>query len=424
MDDKELTEAEAGKILAAYKEETARRLTNNPDAILRMAVEHFATKDKNGEPIDKNELLYLLKIVIRGLLEEYLTSSEMTQEEYINAVNMLLQPYADGQKDLIEFIRDCNKRQIEENPDQPELFPPEEIQKTSHFTPRYAEEVKILTSLLARKLPDYANSDGDGQSHGELAINEKGNPVIQFDFNSDAVAITGRAFTRFDKQVHDAVCTLWGNGITEFYTDQVYKAMNRLPGDTDIKGVDLEAVENSLKAAVVRRITIDATEQFKKRYPKATIVKTAKWTDYLLPMRQIELTTKMGNVVNGWQISNPPAVFAYSDMLNQIATVPVKMLDTRRRVRNTPEVTLMRDKLTERIEWMKNDSSRKPSNTVLYSPLFAECGIDESSLNRAQIRRKRELVKGILDGFQDNGYIKGYTEEKSGQKLTGVKIEV
>ena len=102
----------------------------------------------------------------------------------------------------------------------------------------------------------------------------------------------------------------------------------------------------------------------------------------------------MGNKRTVWAFADAPAVYRYSNMYNQIATVNIHLLDTRKKIKNTPEVSLMRDYLTGEIEFMRGG---KRSETILYSRLFEKCEIDESGLAQAQRNRKRTQIKKILE---------------------------
>lgn len=288
-------------------------------------------------------------------------------------------------------------------------------------TVRFAKHRKVLTSKIARNLIRLANTHGDGKAKARISIKEKNKIVVPFSFNSNAVDVSGRKLTQYDKQVHDAVCTLWGNGIERFTAEEVYRAMNRISDNRFLGNVDLTKITKSLEAAVLRRVKIDATEQLKAR--KINDIKSAIFEDYFLPLRKIEITNRVGRTAVGWEITSAPAIYSYSEALKQIATIPMSQLDTRKRVKNSETVSRMSDSLITRIEWIKG-GSKKAAAVILYSTLFEECEIDYSRLNKTQRQRKRKLVKGILEGFKDNGYIKDFHEEMEARTPKGIRIEV
>lgn len=288
-------------------------------------------------------------------------------------------------------------------------------------TVRYATHRKVLTSYIARDLTRFANTHGDGKAKALINIREKNKIVVPFSFDSNAVDVSGRRLTLYDKQVHDAVCTLWGNGIKRFTAEEVYRAMNRISDNKYLGNVDLTRITKSLEAAVLRRVRIDATEQFKAR--KVNDIKSAIFEDYFLPLRKIEITNRLGRTAIGWEMSSAPALYGYGEALKQIATIPMAQLDTRKRVKNSETVSLMSDTLIERIEWIKG-GSKKAADVILYSTLFEECEIDYSRLDKTQRQRKRKLVKGILEGFKENGYIKDFHEVMEARTPKGIRIEV
>ena len=355
--------------------------------------------------------MYLGKTGIEDIINEFFKKKEFS---FITAF-------------LQAFDKDTEKNTA--NQQQPELFPVEVMQQQpppDYFTQQVATLKKILLPDIARKLAKYANHEASGTTGLQIDINENGTPTVYFALNSEALLSTEQQLTLFDVKVHNAVCTLWGNGIDCFTVESVYKAMQNLPADADIRGVKLDDIERSMRAAAVRRITIDATEQLKRRYPQEKDTNKFTWTGYLLNLEEIRKTNIKGNSVSLWKLVKVPAIYAYADMLNQIATVPMKMLDTRSKLKNTLEVVFLRDYLMTHINYMKGND--KVSRTILYSTIFSECEIDESSLDKVQRQRKRTQIKKILDAFKenkdDNGetFIAGYTEIKDGRAFTGVKI--
>ena len=297
------------------------------------------------------------------------------------------------------------------------------------FIPTYAAAKKIQTGKPARMLPvcskisDLSRLSEEETKGARVELDGRKKAVILFDIDNTALAENNRAFSLFDKQVHDAVCTLWGNEIFEFSAEQVYKAIHNLPGNAKIDGEHIEKrldeIERSIDKSAIRRVCIDATEQYKIYFPGDTETSKAKITDYLLNIKKLERYSKMGNKRTVWAFVDAPAVYRYSTMYNQIATVNIHLLDTRKKLKNTKEVSLMRDYLSGEIEFMRGG---KRSETILYSRLFEKCEIDESGLAQAQRNRKRTQIKKILEAFTENGYIAGYEETKKGRTYNGVKI--
>lgn len=283
---------------------------------------------------------------------------------------------------------------------------------------------KLMTPQLSRDLARYANASGAGSAIDcELTIQEKRKVAVNFDFDSKEVEITGKEFTPYDKLVHSAVCSIGGEGGRHFTTEDVYKVMNSIPPNVKIGMADLSKVEASLEASARRRIKIDATAQIKLRNKEA---ESAVFEGYLLPLNKLEVRSRAGKTLTVWKLLDLPPVYKYSHSIGQITTIATKLLDTSGgKVKNTPELAIIKEALQERIEWIKND--KKASRDVLYSTLYEKCGVDTSTLSKVQRQRKRKQIAGVLNAWTDTGYIDGWKEISvkravGGIQYTGVRI--
>lgn len=284
------------------------------------------------------------------------------------------------------------------------------------FNPTYPANKKILRSKLAQNLPECINADN---GKVDLTVNTMKKTIVRID--TDKIALSSNVkFTLFDRQVHEAVCTLWGEKVKTFTAEQIYRAINNLPPDAAIFGMDsrLAEIEESLEKISSIRITIDDTEQWAQYFPKAENIKIEHGVN-LLYTHAVIVTTKMGNPKKAWELLTAPPVYAYTERYNQLSTVPFYLLDTRKKIKNTKEVSLMRDYLSGEIEYMRHG---KRNETILYSTIFEKCEINENGLAQAQRNRKRTYIKKILEAFTENGYIGGYEETKKGRTYNGVKI--
>ena len=65
---------------------------------------------------------------------------------------------------------------------------------------------------------------------------------------------------------------------------------------------------------------------------------------------------------------------------------------------------------------------RQQSNTILFDTLFTTT--DTATDNREQARRNREFCFDVLEYWKATGFIKGYSTQSSGRKITGIVIEI
>lgn len=109
-------------------------------------------------------------------------------------------------------------------------------------------------------------------------------------------------------------------------------------------------------------------------------------------------------------------IFNYSKMISQVASLPVKILNTKT-LKSSPEQTLAKYYLIAQIERIR----KKPEmNKILYRKLFEITG-DDAALNIKQRRATRiKMIKAILNDFTRQGYILNWTETVCGKTKDGV----
>lgn len=290
------------------------------------------------------------------------------------------------------------------------------------------EKTAISNSLVANKLieieqasrtgADATVSPGKGGKKSSEAIKV----ISSLRYDDKNINITGSPLTAYDKTVHNAISSLYVAGNPYFTLQMVYRAMNGAQDISDIYPETLAPIKRSIEEGIARRLKIDATAQVNAYYKGK--VKKVVYENYFLPLKKITVTMNNGEIVDGYAFLDVPPLYEYSRSLNQVISVDIGLLDTRKQLRNTPEVATIREYLIKRIEGMRNAKSALKSNNILYSTILAEAGIDTTKLDRTQLKRRRDSVKKILDHFKSKAFIRDYTEYKDGRAIAGITIEL
>lgn len=288
--------------------------------------------------------------------------------------------------------------------------------------------------------------------------------IIDYEPGETGITITDPKLTEYERNVSNAIVSLWVEAEKlevepVFTTDTIYRAM---PGGGETaspqqKGAITKAFEK------FRRIhmTIDATDELRKR----GVIKgsdTFKLDDYYFNVRRAKRTSKhSGQSVTAYQMLGKPVILQYAEMTGQILSVPAKHLTIRKIDKSgrisTELVTMNADRqaitgyMMRRIAVMKHDldaardrlksyerkrkqnpeqelpekplaAFRQQSNTILFDTLFTTT--DTATDNREQARRNREFCFDVLEYWKATGFIKGYSTQSSGRKITGIVIEI
>lgn len=248
----------------------------------------------------------------------------------------------------------------------------------------------------------------------------------------DAITMTGKPYTEFDRQVQDAVSSLWEYGHESHIVtpDMVARAMTHKTQTEKVSPQFKGAVTKSLEKMRRIHITLDASEEIRKR--KITLdgerVDSFKVDDYLLALKGIEIGAG-GKTVKGYLIQSEPLLLTYAKRTKQLATVDARLLDIKEvdkkgnattvSIKSNETRVAVKGYLLRRIAVMKNDrTNKKPkqSNIILFESLFKETGIPHDS-NAANTKK---YTFQVLDYFKAMNYIKGYTKRKSKGKGGGI----
>ena len=290
--------------------------------------------------------------------------------------------------------------------------------------------------------------------------------MISFDPGETSIKITDAKLSEYERQVSDAVVSLWIEAVKEgiapiFSPDMIYRAM---PGGSDKASPQQKgAITKAIDKFRHLHIYVDATEEMRKRGvidEKATYI----FDEYYLNVRRHTVKSKNGGaVLQGYEILSQPIILTYCKLTKQLLTVPANLLAVKKVYEPKPgkkaiakellPMTATRQAMTgyllRRIEVMKRDEreakerkrsydrrrvkdetlEEKPytafkeqSPVILFDTLFADAGL--SGQTKQSAANNRDFVFQVLEYWKLCGSIKGYEKQTKGRSITGIKIIV
>jgi len=238
---------------------------------------------------------------------------------------------------------------------------------------------------------------------------------INFDNLNGSVQIKGRKeLTAYDREVHDAIITLYVDGGNEYITPQmIYRVMTGNP-DAYLNPKQAEAISDSITKCMYSRLIIDASEE-----AKAYGFDSFKYDGSLISGERVTASLN-GTVVECLRILRPPVLYEYANKKNQIGRFAIKILNTP--INKNEEIITLQGYLYRRILSMKNNSNL--SKTIVYDTVYNQ--LDIKAASDGALRKKkakvRSQVKKILDYWKQEQFIAGYVENKRGQVIYSVTI--
>lgn len=381
----------------------------------------------------KNEVIAPIKKLIEQY-EELIDIIPHAKEsiEYLNAIIDLIEK-CNG----LEYANiSCRDLDID---DEEEM---KHLKELENMLPTLQSKLPLYHSMPIQKLATELQHDIIDNGAFDLIVANKGKPneitsrVIATYEQVEAITMTGTPYTEFDRQVQDAVSSLWEYGHEDHIItpDMVARAMTNKTNTEYISTHFKEAVTDSLEKMRRIHIVLDASEEVRKR--KATLnnekIDSFKIDDFLLSLKGIEIRAG-GKTVKGYLIQSEPLLLTYAKRTRQLATVDAQLLDIKEvdKKGNVTDISIKSSEariavngyLLRRITVMKNDRTKnthKQSNIILFDTLFEETKIPQDS----NAKRIKEYAFQVLDYFKATGYIKGYTKRKNRKSFDAVIINL
>lgn len=385
--------------------------------------------------------------------------SEMLQKITLDLAARAIAEAPDRALDIVaEFAERLSIIVDEQDPDalQISMFP--EDQREQELANKALQALPRLQSIIPKKhlIPNsrLANALTDGIIDAGRQALSVSTPTAksQIDiicdlvYEGDNLKLSGRQpFTEYDRNVYNAVASLYVYGDKSHIVTPatIYRAMTSMTATEDPSPQQSGAVTRSIEKMRFIRANINCTDQLQQRkIPLNGEVVTGGIIDtYLLNASAIQVQAG-GRTIRAYQIEKPPILYAYSNMLNQVLTIPAKLLDikavdqygkaTSSRISNTESRIQAKGYLLRRIEMMKGKNSMQSNiisltsykkGGIFHRGLYEIAGLDDSATRKAQ-KAVRDYAEQALKYWISCGHIKGYSFVKTGQSVTGIKIDL
>ena len=230
------------------------------------------------------------------------------------------------------------------------------------------------------------------------------------------VHIDPKKLTPFDREVHDAIITLFIEGGNELMSlEMLYRTITGDP-KARLTRKQAEAISNSVTKLMHTIITIDATEE-----ARAYKFDSFKYRGNLL-YAEMAIASINGNVIEAIHIIKEPVLYSYANKTNKIGRVSLKLLNTP--VNKNEETIILQGYLYRRILSMKG--SKRLAPTIVYDTVYKQ--IELNAISDGALRKKkvgiRRKIKDILGYWEQEKFIIGYSENTHGQEAYSITIKL
>ena len=226
--------------------------------------------------------------------------------------------------------------------------------------------------------------------------------TINFD-DLSGVRFPGRKeLTSFDREVHDAIVTLYVEGGNKYITvNMIYQMMTGKRG-AHCSPIQAEEISKSITKMMVSRAIINVRDEATFRG-----VTECNYDSNILNVKRCQVAIN-GQTAEAIKILDAPILYEYAKRRNQIGRFDVCLLDSP--INKSKEVITLDGYLRRRILGMKGKSKLSPNikYDTVYKHLEINAGND--SATRKKRERVRKAMKRILDFYVKKGFIRGYTE--------------
>lgn len=266
------------------------------------------------------------------------------------------------------------------------------------------------------------SGDLTGEELKELAMESRGSKKqittlasIDFDNLNGSIRINGRQeLTAYDREVHDAIITLFVDGKNEYITPQmIYQVITGNP-NAYLEKKQAEAISDSITKCMYSKLTINADEE-----AKAYGFDSFKYEGNLISGERVTATLN-GKTLECLRILRPPVLYEYASKKNQIGRFDIKLLNSP--INKTEEIIMLQGYLYRRILSMKSSSNL--SKTIVYDTVYNQIEIE--AVSDGALRKKkakvRDHIKKILDYWKQEDFIAGYAENTKGKIIYSVTV--
>lgn len=248
---------------------------------------------------------------------------------------------------------------------------------------------------------------------------------LSLNYDGDDLELS-RPMAAYDKEIHDAVATLYVAGNRTFTARQVYQTMTGVNSKPSKK--KLEEIEASLDKQRRTFVTLDWSKELRGKTTEidgeTVTADQCHLETYMLNAKKLTIRTAKGNEVVGYSIAEPPVLYQHAITTRQLISYPQALLEATSAVAsNTNTNMLMRSYLITRIKTMTRPGA-KIAKQIRYDTVFEKAGAEPKE--RKDKARLVKTIKRYLDAFVKEGLIarwseyeaKGSSHEKAGVTIT------
>ncbi|MFD2869067.1 hypothetical protein ACFSY7_11240 [Kurthia populi] len=274
----------------------------------------------------------------------------------------------------------------------------------------------------------------DGESSVEFTV-QNGSATLKmaldFDNNIEIQSRDHMRFTPYDREVFNGICSRYENDNDTFTAEQIYRTINGLSNRETVSEASIKRINDSITKMIRMRVKIDYTEEMKK-YKKSDDVQEDDvqyiQEDYMIPAKKASLTVN-NKTIEGYKLHAKPLMYHYSQISNQIITVPLEILNTKDgtndsdSINNSPEITVIRAHLIREIEWIKAEMKKKNpnrNNKISLESVYELLELESPTKKKAL--KIRDHISKILNNFISKNYIKSYDTYKKGRTIMGFQL--
>lgn len=275
----------------------------------------------------------------------------------------------------------------------------------------------------------------DGESSVEFTV-QNGSATLKmaldFDNNIEIQSRDHMRFTPYDREVFNGICSRYENDNDTFTAEQIYRTINGLSNRETVSEASIKRINDSINKMIRMRVKIDYTEEMKK-YKKSDDFQEDDFQkyiqeDYMIPAKKASLTVN-NKTIEGYKLHAKPLMYHYSQVSNQIITVPLEILNTKDgtndsdSINNSPEITVIRAHLIREIEWIKAEMKKKKpnrNNKISLESVYELLELESPTKKKAL--KIRDHISKILNNFISKNYIKSYDTYKKGRTIMGFQL--
>lgn len=243
--------------------------------------------------------------------------------------------------------------------------------------------------------------------------------LLSLDFEKleeNGVVIDNKKLTPFDREVHDAITTLFIEGGNDVMSiDMIYRTMTGA-GNTSVRAMpkQTEAITQSIAKMMKTLVAIDASKE-----AEAYGFDSLTYKGNLLNAGIITASLN-GKVTDAVQVIKEPILFTYANRTNKIGRVSMKILDSP--LNKNEETIILQGYLYRRILAMHHGQS----TSIIYDTVYKYLALDAPNSNALKKKKSdiRTKIKALLEYWKKENFISGYTENKRGKEFCSVTLAI